>query len=125
MDKETSIKLFEDRKVRTLWDKEQEKWYISIVDVIEVLTESTRPRKYWDDLKRKLYTEGSELSEKIGQLKMQAPEKKPKTMTENKKVAKQGGSVAGAARKKLELETGKKVVSKLNAKHLKALTDKH
>ena len=76
MSKETSIKLFENRKVRSVWDAEAEKWYISIVDVIEVLTESNRPRKYWDDLKRKLQVEGSELSEKIGQLKMQAPDGK-------------------------------------------------
>ena len=76
MTKETSIKLFEEKKVRTAWDAEQEKWYISIVDVVEILTESKRPRKYWDDLKRKLHAEGSELSEKIGQLKMQAPDGK-------------------------------------------------
>jgi hypothetical protein len=75
MTQETAIKLFEERKVRTLWNSEQEKWYISIVDVIEVLTESNRPRKYWDDLKRKLQAEGSELSEKIGQLKMKYPAK--------------------------------------------------
>ena len=76
MTKETNIKLFENKKVRSVWDSEQEKWYISIVDVIEVLTESNRPRKYWDDLKRKLQAEGSELSEKIGQLKLQAPDGK-------------------------------------------------
>ena len=76
MTKETSIKLFEEKKVRSVWDSEQEKWYISIVDVIEVLTESNRPRKYWDDLKRKLQAEGSELSEKIGQLKMQSSDGK-------------------------------------------------
>jgi len=76
MTKETSIKLFEEQKVRTIWDEEKEEWYISIVDVIEVLTESSRPRKYWDDLKRKLQAEGSELSEKIGQLKMRAPDGK-------------------------------------------------
>ena len=76
MNKETNIKLFENRKVRSIWDAETEKWYISIVDVIEVLTESNRPRKYWDDLKRKLQAEGSELSEKIGQLKMEAPDGK-------------------------------------------------
>jgi len=46
MKKEASIKLFENRKVRSVWDAEDEKWYISIVDVIEVLTESNRPRKY-------------------------------------------------------------------------------
>ena len=76
MTKETSIKLFEEKKVRTIWNEEKEEWYISVVDVIEVLTGSSRPRKYWDDLKRKLQTEGSELSEKIGQLKMQAPDGK-------------------------------------------------
>jgi len=76
MTKETNIKLFENIKVRSLWDEEQEKWYISIVDVIEVLTESKRPRKYWDDLKRKLQAEGSKLSEKIGQLKMQSADGK-------------------------------------------------
>ena len=76
MTKETAIKLFENKKVRSLWDSEQEKWYISIIDVIEVLTESDRPRKYWDDLKRKLRAEGSELSEKIGQLKMQSADGK-------------------------------------------------
>jgi len=76
MTKETTIKLFENKKVRSLWDSEQEKWYISIIDVIEVLTESDRPRKYWDDLKRKLRAEGSELSEKIGQLKMQSADGK-------------------------------------------------
>ena len=76
MTKDTNIKLFENRKVRSVWDAETEKWYISVVDVIEVLTESSRPRKYWDDLKRKLQAEGSELSEKIGQLKMQASDGK-------------------------------------------------
>ena len=76
MTKETAIKLFENKKVRSVWDSEQEKWYISVVDVVEVLTESDRPRKYWDDLKRKLQAEGSELSEKIGQLKMQSSDGK-------------------------------------------------
>ena len=76
MTKENAIKLFEQRQIRSVWDTEAEKWYISIVDVVEVLTESDRPRKYWDDLKRKLKAEGSELSEKIGQLKMPAPDGK-------------------------------------------------
>jgi hypothetical protein len=76
MEHKTDVKLFESKKVRSIWDSEQEKWYISIVDVIEVLTESERPRKYWDDLKRKLHAEGSELSEKIGQLKMQSSDGK-------------------------------------------------
>ncbi len=76
MTKETAIKLFEEKEVRSIWDAEQEKWYISIVDVIEILTETDRPRKYWSDLKTKLKKEGSELSEKIGQLKMQSADGK-------------------------------------------------
>jgi hypothetical protein len=72
MTKETAIKLFEEKQVRSVWDVEQEKWFISVVDVIEILTGSDRPRKYWSDLKTKLKKEGSELSEKIGQLKMQS-----------------------------------------------------
>ena len=76
MKKQDGIKIFEDKKVRTLWDEEQEKWYFSIIDVIEILTKSDRPRKYWSDLKAKLKKEGSELSEKIGQLKMAAEDGK-------------------------------------------------
>jgi hypothetical protein len=76
MTKVNAIQLFENKKLRTIWDDEQEKWFISIIDVIEVLTESDRPRKYWSDLKSKLIKEGSEVSDKIGQLKMQAPDGK-------------------------------------------------
>jgi hypothetical protein len=76
MTKVNAIQLFENKKVRTIWDDEQEKWIISIIDVIEVLTESDRPRKYWSDLKSKLKKEGSQLSEKIGQLKMQSSDGK-------------------------------------------------
>ena len=76
MKQQNAVQLFEDKKVRTLWDAEQEKWYISIIDVIEILTNSDRPRKYWSDLKAKLQKEGSELSEKIGQLKMEAEDGK-------------------------------------------------
>jgi hypothetical protein len=70
--KQDAIKIFEDKKIRTVWDGEQEKWYFSIIDVIEVLTNSERPRKYWSDLKTKLQKEGSQLSEKIGQLKLKS-----------------------------------------------------
>lgn len=76
MIKKETIQIFEDKRVRTVWDAEQEKWYISIVDVIEILTGTDRPRKYWGDLKTKLKKEGSELSEKIGQLKMAATDGK-------------------------------------------------
>jgi hypothetical protein len=70
------IKLFESNQVRTIWNADEEQWYISIIDVIGVLTDSDRPRKYWSDLKSKLKKEGSELSEKIGQLKTAAPDGK-------------------------------------------------
>jgi len=76
MTKETAIKLFEEKQVRSIWDADQEKWYISIVDVIEILTGTDRPRKYWSDLKSKLKKEGSQLSEKIGQLKMESSDGK-------------------------------------------------
>ena len=70
------IKLFEVNKIRSHWDAEQEKWYFSIGDGIEILTDSPRPRKYWNALKTKLITEGRWLSQKIGQLKMQAADGK-------------------------------------------------
>jgi hypothetical protein len=53
-----SIKLFESKKVRTHWDEVQEKWFFSVIDVIEILTESPRPRKYWSALKTKLQVVG-------------------------------------------------------------------
>lgn len=72
----SKIALFQGKQVRRLWNDKDEKWYFSVVDVISVLTQSSRPRKYWDDLKRRLSQEGSELSEKIGQLKLQASDGK-------------------------------------------------
>ena len=72
----SNIKLFESKKIRSQWDAEKEKWYFSIVDVIEGLTGTDRPRKYWSDLKTRLKKEGSELSEEIGQLKMAAEDGK-------------------------------------------------
>jgi len=65
-----TIQVFDEKQVRTAWDAEQEKWYFSIIDVIAALTGTDRPRKYWNDLKTKLLKEGSELSDKIGQLKL-------------------------------------------------------
>ena len=70
MTKETAIKLFHEKQIRSLWDEEQEKWYFSIVDVVGVLTESTNPRKYWSVLKTRLKAEGSELATNCSQLKM-------------------------------------------------------
>ena len=76
MEKKNEIKLFEEKRVRTVWDADKEVWFISVIDVIEVLTETDRPRKYWNDLKTNLQREGSELSEKIGQLKMRSSDGK-------------------------------------------------
>jgi hypothetical protein len=76
MTQRQALQLFEDKKVRTLWDAEQEKWYFSIVDVILVLTESSIPKRYWTDLKKKLAKEGSQLYEGIVQLKMQSADGK-------------------------------------------------
>ena len=76
MNIKNKIQLFEENKVRTVWDDETEEWYFSVVDVVEALTDSDRSRKYWNDLKKKLKTEGSELSEKIGQLKLKSPDGK-------------------------------------------------
>jgi hypothetical protein len=76
MTKETAIKLFEQKQIRSVWSEEEEKWFFSIVDVLQVLIENDRPRKYWSDLKSKLLKEGSEVSEKIGQLKLQAEDGK-------------------------------------------------
>jgi BRO family, N-terminal domain len=72
----SNIKLFHDQQIRSHWDAEREQWFFSVIDIIQVLTGSERPRKYWSDLKKKLNQEGSEVSDKIGQLKMEAPDGK-------------------------------------------------
>lgn len=76
MKKDTSIILFNQKQVRRHWDSEQELWYFSVVDVIEILTDSSIPRRYWSDLKIKLNNEWSELYEKIVQLKLMASDGK-------------------------------------------------
>ncbi|CDB49392.1 putative uncharacterized protein [Parabacteroides sp. CAG:2] len=76
MTQKESIRLFEERKVRAIWDDEQEEWYFSIVDVISILTDSPNPRKYWSVLKNRLKKEGSELTTNCSQLKMQAADGK-------------------------------------------------
>ncbi len=76
MKKEKDIKIFEDKKVRTLWDAEKEKWYLSIVDVIAVLTESIDPNAYWRKLKQRLKEEGNETVTNCHGLKMLASDDK-------------------------------------------------
>ena len=69
---ETISNLFEGKEIRSIWDSEKEDYYFSVVDVISALTESPRPRKYWNALKTKLDNEGSQLSSKLGQLKLKS-----------------------------------------------------
>jgi len=83
MTKETAIKLFEEKQVRSVWDAEQEKWYISIVDVIAVLTESVDPNAYWRKLKQRLKEEGNETVTNCHGLKMQADTTKKEAQREN------------------------------------------
>ena len=76
MTQHNTIKLFEAKKVRTIWDDKEEKWYCSIVDVVAVLTDSPNPRKYWSVLKTRLKKEGSELTTNCSQLKMKSADGK-------------------------------------------------
>ena len=73
---ETILNLFDGKEIRSTWNSEEEEYYFSVVDVIDALTESNNPRRYWSDLKIKLTNEGSELYDKIGQLKMQSADGK-------------------------------------------------
>lgn len=73
---ENKLNVFEDKKIRTVWDAEAEEWYFSVVDVVAVLTDSPNPRKYWSVLKTRLKAEGSEVTTNCSQLKMLAPDGK-------------------------------------------------
>jgi hypothetical protein len=74
--KNTAIKLFEEKQVRSVWDETQEKWYFSIVDVVGILSDSSNPNNYWKVLKHRLLKEGSELVTNCNQLKMQSTDGK-------------------------------------------------
>ena len=76
MTKQEALKLFEDKKVRTVWDDEQEKWYFAIVDVIAILTESLDPKAYWRKLKQRLKEEGNESVTNCHTLKLRAADGK-------------------------------------------------
>ena len=119
----SSIKLFESKHIRSEWDESKQKWYFAIIDVVEILTESNNPRRYWSDLKRKLDKEGySQLYENIVQLKMISSDGKryvtdcanAKGFIENKVVARIGGKIAGNALMELEKESGEKVITSEN-----------
>ena len=72
----SNIKVFEDRKIRTQWNEQEEDWYFSVVDVVAILTDSPNPRKYWSVLKTRLKKEGSELATNCSQLKLQSTDGK-------------------------------------------------
>ncbi|MBV5313062.1 MAG: hypothetical protein JZU47_07180 [Prolixibacteraceae bacterium] len=76
MTRKDALKLFEDKKVRTLWDGEQEKWFLSIVDVVGILTDSPNPNNYWKVLKNRLKKEGNQSVTNCNQLKMQSADGK-------------------------------------------------
>ena len=76
MNRETAIKLFEDKRVRVSWDAEQEQWFFSMIDVVGIVSESNNPRKYWSVLKTRLKSEGSQLATTWSQLKTKAEDGK-------------------------------------------------
>ena len=73
---ESAVKIFEQKQVRSHWDEKKEQWFFSVIDVIEILTGSSIPKRYWSDLKKKLTKEGSQVYDKIVRLKMQAEDGK-------------------------------------------------
>ena len=108
--KEKSLAVFEDYKIRRVYDEESETWYFSVVDIIQVLIQQPdykTARKYWNKLKERLKAEGSESVTNCHQLKMEAAV----GMDENKVAGKKGGGIAKKARRELEAKTGRKVVT--------------
>lgn len=100
-------------------------FFFSIVDVVGILSESSNPQAYWRKLKERLKKEGNETVTNCHALKKKATtteisrEKKPETFIDNRKIARQGGTIAGNTRREIEEKSGRKIVSKLNAKKLK------
>ena len=103
MTKQQALKLFEEKKVRTVWDDEQEKWYFSIVDVVSILTESTDGRKYWNKLKQRLKEEGNETVTNCHQLKMQAVDGKM-NLKINSKIIQQISDMRTISNKQLTIQ---------------------
>lgn len=103
MTKQQALKLFEEKKVRTVWDDEQEKWYFSIVDVVSILTESTDGRKYWNKLKQRLKEEGNETVTNCHQLKIQAVDGKM-NLKINSKIIQQINDMKTISNKQLTIQ---------------------
>ena len=136
-----SLQIFDEKRIRTAWDDETEKWYFSVVDVVGALTDSPNPQTYWRVLKKRLKDEGNQTVTNCNGLKMQAPDGKmrmtdvadteqllriiqsipsPKAepFTESAGIAERGGKAARGARKVIEKELGHSIVSSKNAKSL-------
>ena len=118
---QTISQLFEEKEIRSVWDKDKEDYYFSVVDVIDALTDGgyDKSRNYWKWLKSKLIEEGSELVSLTNQLKMKAKNEKPIGLSENRKVAKRGGKVAKKTKDFYEETTGLKAITKDNSLNYK------
>ena len=132
------IQLFEEQPIRTAWDEDSEEWYFAIVDVIAVLTESRDPQTYWRVMKNRMKKEGNQTVTNCNALKMLSKDGKrrntdvanteqllrliqsiPSKKAEPFKIwLAQGGRIAGNARKEIEEETGRPVITSKNAKQL-------
>ena len=88
MPQQETIKLFEQAKIRTVWDEDQEKWFFSVVDVVAVLTDSANPQVYWRVLKNRLAKEGNETVTNCNALKLTAPDSKDNNRNWNWKTTK-------------------------------------
>lgn len=125
MTKDEAVKIFNRQRVRTHWDEEAEKWYFSIVDVVAILTDSADPNNYWKVLKSRLIKEGNKSVTNCNRLKMRSPKDGKyyktdvaDTFEQDQEIAKQGGEIAGTARRQIERKTGKSVVTAKNANDL-------
>jgi len=124
--KPNNIQLFQEQKVRTHWDEDKEKWYLSVQDVVQVLSESKDVKQYI----KKMRSRDAELNFNWGTICTPFPmlaeastteiskEKKPKGLTENKDIARKGVNAAKKARLEIEKQTGKSIVTSKNAKFL-------
>ena len=142
---DTITNLFEGKEIRSIWNEKEEEYYFSVVDVIAALTDANIPRNYWSDLKRRLIEEGSEVHEKIVQLKLKAKDGKmrqtdtldtegvfrliesiPSPKAEPFKVwlAKRGGNIAKVTRKNLEKNLGRTVISNKNSLYYEYVDNK-
>ena len=142
----TLTKTFEKEKVRTVWDKDEEKYYISVVDIVSVLTENEyqTARKYWNKLKQRLKEEGNESVTNCHQLKLKSSDGKryntdvvdikgmfrliesipSKIKRMQKKSVVEGGLIARNTREQIEEKTGKKIVTSKNNKNIKEIGNK-